>query len=92
MRIHFYAALRQVVGEKTVEVGIPDGSSVRDLACEIARRWPALADQVIDSSGEISRRVHFMVGERNVRWMPDGSATRISAADKVEIFPPAAGG
>jgi molybdopterin synthase sulfur carrier subunit len=92
MRVQFYATLRDVVGEKTVDVAIPDGSTVRELALAIARRWPALAERMIDSDGEISRQVHFMIGGRNVRWLPDGSATAIAGNDRIEVFPPTAGG
>ena len=92
MRINFYATLRSVVGQKTVDLPLPDGSDVRDLAHEIVRRWPSMADRIFDAEGEISHRTHFMVGGRNVRWLPDKSATRLTASDVIDVFPPTAGG
>jgi len=92
MRVNFYATLRAAVGQKTVDVALPEGSSVRALAHEIARRWPALADRVVDAEGGISRQVHFMIGGRNVRWLPDGAATRLGLDDVIDVFPPSAGG
>lgn len=92
MRVHFYATLRAVVGQKTVEMDLPPDARAIDLAREIARRWPALAERVIDSHGEISRQVHLMVDGRNVRWLPDGSATPLRADATIDVFPPSAGG
>jgi MoaD family protein len=92
MRVNFYATLRAEVGQKAVELPLPEGTTALELAEEIARRWPALADQVIDEEGGISRRVHIMIGGRNVRWLPDGSATQLAADERVDVFPPTAGG
>jgi len=92
MRVHFYATLRAVVGQKTIELDLPEGTRAIDLARAIAKRWPELASRVIDDAGEISRQVHLMVDGRNVRWLPDGSATPLRADATIDVFPPSAGG
>jgi len=92
MRVRFYAILRAVVGQKTIEVDLPSGARAIDLARAIALRWPELAAFVIDDRGEISRQVHVMVDGRNVRWLPDGSATVLHADATIDVFPPTAGG
>lgn len=92
MRVNFYATLRAIVGEKTVDLSIPDGSCAIDLARNIAERWPLLAEHVIDPQGEVSNQVQLMIGGRNIRWLPEGSATRIGPDDVIDIFPPTAGG
>jgi MoaD family protein len=92
IRVHFHATLRAVVGQKTVDLPLKEGICVKQLAVEIAHRWPALADRMIDAEGEISRQVHFMIGGRNTRWLADGSATKLFSNDVIEIFPPTAGG
>jgi molybdopterin synthase sulfur carrier subunit len=92
MRVHFYATLRAIVGQKTIEVDLLPGARAIDLARTIARRWPELADRVIDEHGELSRQVHLMVDGRNVRWLPDGSATVLRKDAMIDVFPPTAGG
>ena len=92
MRVNFHATLRAAVGQKTVDLPLPDGTCVEQLAHEIARRWPVVADRMIDAEGRISRQVHFMIGGRNIRWLPKGSATTLSAGDVIDVFPPTAGG
>jgi molybdopterin synthase sulfur carrier subunit len=92
MRVNFYATLRAVVGQKSVELPLAEGTCVQELALEIARRWPALTDQIFDREGEISHQVHFMIGGRNIRWLPQGSATPLFSKDVIDVFPPTAGG
>ena len=92
MRVHFYATLRATVGQKAIDLPLAEGTCVKDLALEIARRWPALADQLFDAEGEISRQVHFMIDGRNIRWLPDGSATKLYGRNVIDVFPPTAGG
>ena len=92
MRVNFYATLRTAVGQKTVDLPLSEGTTVRELADEIVRRWPVLADRVFDDEGAISRQVHFLVGGRNVRWLPAGAATPLAAGDVIDVFPPTAGG
>lgn len=92
MRVHFYATLRAAVGQKTVELPLAEGSCAQELALEIARRWPELAEQMIDDEGEISRQVHFMIDGRNIRWLPEGGATKLYSENVIDVFPPTAGG
>jgi len=92
MRVHFYATLRAAVGQKVVELSLAEGTSAKELALEIARRWPSLADRLFDAEGEISRRIHIMIDGRNIRWLPEGSATRLYAGNVIDVFPPTAGG
>lgn len=92
MRVHFHATLRAVVGQKTVEMELPPDARAIDLARAIADRWPDLAARVLDDAGEISRQVHLMVDGRNVRWLPDGSATPLRPDATIDVFPPSAGG
>jgi molybdopterin synthase sulfur carrier subunit len=92
MRVQFYATLRAIVGEKSVEIALPEGASVMELAGEIARRWPPLADHIFDAEGKISRQVHFMIEGRNIRWLPMGAATKLFTGNAIDVFPPTAGG
>lgn len=92
MRVSFYATLRALVGEKSIEVPLGDGTTVLDLARELVARYPALAEHVFDEHGRLSRRVHFMIDGRNVRWLPRGASTVLRPEHRVDVFPPAAGG
>jgi MoaD family protein len=91
MKVRFYATLRPIVGERSVELPLADGTTVRELTRELARRWPALAEHLFDEDGGLSRRVNVFVGGRNVRWL-DGLDTPLRSDQAVDVFPPVAGG
>jgi molybdopterin synthase sulfur carrier subunit len=92
MQVSFFAALRQIVGDRDFDVSLPAGATVRDLTEELAQRWPELREQLFTDAGTLSRRVAIYVDGRNVRWLPDAEATRLSENQCVALIPPAAGG
>ena len=92
MRVSFFAALRSVVGGRDFDVPMPAGATVRDLAEELARRWPALREQLFTDEGALSRRAAIYVDGRNVRWLPDAETTRLSENQRIALITPAAGG
>ncbi len=92
MRVSFFATVRQIVGGRDFDVSLPVGATVRDLAEELARRWPALREHLFTDAGAPSGRVAIYVDGRNVRWLPDAEATRLSENQCVALIPPAAGG
>ena len=92
MRVSFYATLRPLVGGRSVELPLAGGATVRELAHELVRRWPALGEHLLTDEGALSRRVNLFVEGRNVRWLPEGDATILSSTASVDVFPPVAGG
>ena len=91
MRVSFFASLREIVGGRDVEVALPEGVSVRDLAEELARRWPGLREHLFTDDGALSRRAAIYVDGRNVRWLPDADATQLGESQRIAVIPPAAG-
>jgi len=92
MRVSFFASLREIVGGRDLDVSLPAGASVRELAEELVRRWPELREHLFTDEGALSRRAAIYVDGRNVRWLPDAEATRLSEDQCVAVIPPAAGG
>jgi molybdopterin synthase sulfur carrier subunit len=92
MRVNFFASVREIVGGRASDISLPEGACVKDLAEELARRWPDLREQLFTDAGALSRRVGIYVDGRNIRWLPDGEATVLSADCDVALIPPAAGG
>ena len=92
MRVSFFASLREIVEGRDIDVSLPEGATVRDLAEELARRWPELREHLFTDEGALSRRAAIYVDGRNVRWLPDAEGTRLSEDQCVAVIPPAAGG
>jgi MoaD family protein len=92
MRVKLYATLRPIVGERVVDLPLPEGSRVRDLVALLVERWPGLAEMMLDEKGALSRRVHVFVDGRSARHLPDGVETKLFAESEIDVFPAIAGG
>jgi molybdopterin synthase sulfur carrier subunit len=92
MQVSFFASLRQIVGGRDFDVSLPADATVRDLADELVRRWPALRQHLFTDEGALSRRAAIYVDGRNVRWLPAAEATQLSENQRIALIPPAAGG
>ncbi len=92
MRVSFYATLRPVVGQKTVDVPLPQGATVGDLLEAIVRRWPGLRELLLDDAGQLSRHVHIFVDGRSHAHLPEALATPLTGTERLDIFPAVAGG
>jgi len=92
VKVSFYATLRDAVGARTVDLAVEEPISVRGLVAAMVERFPALRPVLLDPEGELSRSVHVFVNGRGAGFLPDGLATRVSAADAIDVFPAVAGG
>jgi molybdopterin synthase sulfur carrier subunit len=92
VEVHFYATLRAEVGEKTIEVEVPDGATVRELLDRLVESWPRLAEAMLDEQGRLSRHVHLLVDGGSVRHLERGIETALRSDLKIDVFPAVAGG
>lgn len=92
MKVNFYATLRQVVGEKTVDFDLENGCTVRQLVDEMIRSFPALRRELLDERGELYRHVHVFVNGRDASFLENGMDTILSPEDTVGVFPAVGGG
>ena len=92
VQVDFYATLRLVVGRKTVDVSLPEGTTVRDLLDTIVRRFPPLAEKLLDEAGRLSSHVNVFIDGRGAPYLENGLDTVLRADQKVDIFPAVAGG
>ena len=92
MQVSFYATLRQAIGQKTVEFPLPEGSSVRQLLHSVIERYPEMNKELFDENGELYGHVHVFINGRDAPYLENGLETILTSQDKVDIFPPVAGG
>jgi molybdopterin synthase sulfur carrier subunit len=92
MRVSFYATLRKVVGQKTVDIELPEDPRLQDLLDEVLASYPALRNDLLDEAGELSRHVHLFVDGRSSKYLSEGMGTPIDASQTIEFFPAVAGG
>jgi sulfur-carrier protein len=92
MEVSFYATLREIVGQKTVKVDIPDGATVQVLVDAIIARYPRLRPELLDEKGELLGHIHFFVNGRDVPYLEKQVETVLAIDDVISIFPPVGGG
>lgn len=92
MKVNFYATLRPLVGQKTVEIDLPDGASVQQLIDAIVARYPALRPELLDEDGRLHGHVHVFIKGRDVYYLEQDVDTPLHADEKIDIFPAVGGG
>lgn len=92
MKINFYATLRQIVGQKSVEYPLEGVTTVRELLNGLIKTYPGLREELLDEDGELLERVHILVNGRDVPYLQDTMQTEITARDTINVFPAVGGG
>lgn len=92
MKVNFYATLRGIVGQKTVEVDVAPGCTARELVEAVVTAYPKLRVELLDKNNEFHRHQKFFVNGREVIYLEKKMDTRILLDDKIDIFPPVGGG
>ena len=89
--VRLHASLRELAGERDIEVALPDGAIVRDILNRLGELRPVLADRLLDEDGNIPPSVNVFVNGRGMRDV-GGLDTPVMPDDELSILPPAAGG
>jgi sulfur-carrier protein len=92
MQVNFYATFRQVVGKKTVEIPLKEGSTLHQLIEGVIRDYPGLRRELLDDKGEILGHVHVFINGRDLAFLEEGLDTSLQADDTISVFPPVGGG
>jgi len=92
MQVNFYATLRPIVGGKTVEFPLSEGSTVGQLVELVVTTYPALRQELLDESGKLYGHVHVFVNGRDAPLLYNALDTVLRPEDVVSIFPAVGGG
>lgn len=92
MKVNFYATLRQVVGQKSVQFGLSPEGTVQDLLDSILERYPPMRRELLDEQGKLYPHVHIFLNGRDVPYLEEALETRLRPEDKIDIFPAVGGG
>ncbi|KPJ49829.1 MAG: hypothetical protein AMJ38_02740 [Dehalococcoidia bacterium DG_22] len=89
--VRLYASLRELAGEREIDVALPEGTTIRDPLNRLVELRPVLTERLLDQDGNIPRSVNVFVNGRDIRHL-SGLDTPVMPNDEVTILPPAAGG
>ncbi len=92
MNVNFYATLRPISGQKTIEFDLPPNVTIRELLDAIVTRFPLMRKELLDENGELYRHVHVFINGRDAPYLSNTVETLIKPEDKVDIFPAVGGG
>lgn len=92
MKVNFYATLRRIAGQKTVEFDQEYGLTVQQLLEAVLDRFPEMREELVDAEGNLFGHVHLFVNGRDSRFLENEIDTPIIQGDKVDIFPAVGGG
>lgn len=92
MRVNFYATLRQIVGNKSIELSLNPGASVKQLLSEVFNRYPEMEKELLDEQGNMYGHVHIFINGRDVQFLSNSMDSEISNNDRIDIFPAVGGG
>lgn len=91
MKVRLYATLRQIVGEKIVEIPALAEQTVGDILRALVQLHPRLEDSIWYPDGSLAGHVAVILNGRDIRHL-DGVETPLSDEDSMDVFPPVGGG
>jgi molybdopterin synthase sulfur carrier subunit len=89
--VRLYAFLRELAGEREIDVTLPDGAAVRDVLARLAELRPVIAQRLLETDGSVPPSVNVFVNGRDIRDLK-GLDTPVMPGDEVTMLPPVAGG
>ncbi|GAB4433086.1 MAG: hypothetical protein Kow002_20730 [Anaerolineales bacterium] len=92
MDVNFYATLRAIVGQKTVQVDLPPNTTALQLVNMICEKHPALRAELLDAQNRFQRHMKLFINGREAIYLEEEFNTIIQPDDKIDIFPPVGGG
>lgn len=92
MKVNFYATLRPIVGQKTVELILPPNTTAIQLVLMFVKDYPAMRKELLDENDQFYPHMKFFINGREAVYLPNKFDTIIQPDDKVDIFPPVGGG
>ncbi|MDO8969860.1 MAG: ubiquitin-like small modifier protein 1 [Saprospiraceae bacterium] len=92
MKVNLYANFRQLAGAKSIDIDLPEGSTLAQLLDSLLTLHPRLGPALLDNSRTLLPHVHVFVNGRDMHYLPEGRSTQLTPGDKIDIFPPVAGG
>ena len=93
VKVHTILTLKKIVGQREVEVSIPQGSNVEELLARMIKTWGEKLSSNLFEPGNNSLLPHIrlMVNGQDLRFL-NGMKTELQEGDEILILPPVAGG
>ena len=91
MQVRLDVTLRQIVGEKIMEIPIKTEKTIGGVLHSAGRQYPNLDESIWYSDGSLAEHGAVIHIGRDIRHL-DGVKTPITNEDTLDVFPPVGGG
>jgi molybdopterin synthase sulfur carrier subunit len=93
IKVHTILTLQEVIGQREVEIILPEGTSLKGLLSHMVGTWGERLSERIFRTGteELLPRIRIMVNGRDMQFI-QGLETVLREGDEVYLFPPVSGG
>ena len=88
IRVHIPAPLRQHTDNLSVVE--TTGDSVKTVLADLAKKYPAFAERILDG-GKVRQFVNVFVNDEDIRYL-ESIDTAVKSGDEIAIIPAVAGG
>ena len=92
MRVEFYGVYRLSIGNKTVELDLPQDATIFDALQATAQRFLILQNEMFNQQGKLYSFQPLYINGRNPRLLADGLHTVVKSNDVLSIFSPISSG
>lgn len=92
MQVNFFATFRNIVGKKTVYFDLTDNIPVAEFLQAVIDAFPGLKKHLMAENGQLLPYVHLFINGHDVQLSSEAQQTPLHLDDKIDIFPPIAGG
>ncbi len=93
VRVHTILMLQEVIGQREVELDLPQGTNLKGLLSHMVGVWGERLSGHLFKTGteELLPRIRVMVNGRDMQFV-QGLETVLQDGDQVHLFPPVSGG
>jgi len=91
MNVTFYATFRDITGQKTVDIDVPEHATIRQLVNAIVERFPDMHDKLLLDNGNLRGYVHVFINGRDAPFLEDQMDTITQPEDSISVFRLSAG-
>ena len=93
MHIRFFANMRTIVGQDTLEIeDLEGGNTLENLLSNLVEHFPQIRPHLFDGTGNLRQDVPIFINGRNPRLSSEGAAALIASDAEVCFFSPISSG
>lgn len=93
VKVHTILGLKKIIGQRELELSIPEESNVGDLLSHMVKSWgKELSSYLFEPGGNhLFSHIRLMVNGRDIGFL-NGMDTVLGDRDEISILPPVSGG